>query len=123
MFRQLRIVVPLGLVALALAAPAQGVIAIIMDWRPLTHDIAALVPPVLRTSVDAKVDAAAMAAERGQVCTTVRILAALDNELQANLNAGGGDPNTIGDSQIRVLEADVAVVLASLPPNECDGSV
>ncbi len=123
MLRQLRLVLPLALVAFALglAAPARGVIAIIVDWRPLTGDLTTLVPPVLRTSLLAKLDAAAIAAERDQFCVTARILDALERELQANGNAGIGDPNVIGDGSVRTLEADIAVVRASLPPDPCLG--
>jgi hypothetical protein len=118
MFRRLRLSLPLMVIALSLgsATPAE---AIIINYRTLTDDIRGLAPPVLQSSLLAKVDAAMAATDRGDFCPAVKTLVALVNELEANGNAGIGDPNQIGDPTIRTLEADVADVLGSFPPDPC----
>lgn len=117
MARRLRLALALALLSLALglgsAAPAHAVIAII-DWRPLTNDIQALTPPVLRTSLLAKVNAAMAATDRGDFCPATKLLQAFVNQL--------GGPDTVGDPQIRTLEADVAAVLGQFPPDPCPGA-
>ena len=116
--RRLRFALPLTVMALWLgsATPAE---AIIINYRTLTDDIQGLAPPVLRTSLLAKVNAAMAATDRGDFCPAVKILGALGDELEANGNAGIGDPNQIGHPSIRTLEGDVTDVLGSFPPDPC----
>jgi hypothetical protein len=107
-------------VALALAlASAQPAGAIIINYRTLQDDITTLVPAVLQPPLLAKVDAAAAATDRDQLCAATNILGALGNQLRALSNVGIGDPNQIGDPNARLLEADVNAVLVQFPPDPC----
>jgi hypothetical protein len=107
-------------VALALAlASARPAGAIIINYRTLTDDITTLVPSVLQPPLLAKVDAAVAATDSDQLCAATNILGALGNQLRSLSNVGIGDPNQIGDPNARLLEADLAAIVAQFPPDPC----
>jgi hypothetical protein len=73
----------------------------------------------LQTSLLAKVDASVAATDSDRLCEATNILGALGNELHALADTGVGDPSQIGDPTIRLLEADVAAIVAQFPPDPC----
>jgi hypothetical protein len=109
-------------VAVALALPlasAQPAGAIIINYRTLEDDITTVVPSVLQPPLLAKVDAAVAATDSDQLCAATNILGALGNQLRALSTVGIGDPNQIGDPNARLLEADLAAIVAQFPPDPC----